>query len=117
MSAYDFSFLRVVFTNLFHQLPVLITCLVAIPLLASRRTFAPAATNWAIAGFIVTAGAAFLLPIAYGLIAFMRVNNGQTLGSVSVVYLVLGALSTLLHTTGYVLLLNALLQLLRPRAI
>lgn len=116
MSSSTLSFLPVIFSQLLHQLPVLATCIVGITMLIGRRAQAPGAVTWAIGGFALTAAVSLLMPVAYGLVTFVQMQNNVTLGSISSLYLILGVAASLLHTVGYILFLVAFLQFLRPRA-
>lgn len=116
MAASDLSFLPMILSSLLHQLPVLITCIVAIVMLSARRPAAPQAVTWALAGFGLTAGASVVMPLAYGALTFVQMRGNLSLGSITWVYPILSFFSSLLHSAGYVLLLVALLRLLRPRA-
>lgn len=110
------SLLPLIFSNLLTQIPVIAVCIVGVTMLAGRRAAAPTATAWAMGGFGLTAAISLLIPLAYGILSLIQMRGDMPLGSITWVYPILGVFSSLLHTAGYVLLLIAFLQLLRPAA-
>jgi hypothetical protein len=105
-----------ILSNLLTQIPVVAVCIVGVAMLAGRRASAPTATAWAMGGFGLTAAISLLMPLVYGLLSFIQMRGDMPIGSISWIYPLLGIFSSLLHTAGYVLLLIAFLQFLRPAA-
>jgi hypothetical protein len=103
-----------ILSNLLTQIPVIAVCIVGIVMLAGRRAAAPTATAWAMGGFGLTAAVSILIPLTYGILTLIQMRGDMPTDSLTWIYPILGIFSSLLHTAGYVLLLIAFLQFLRP---